>query len=124
MQEALADSLPGDTKDAEASRQRSRPQVRVSAAEVRCFHESGHVVVHQFYGHRVVEVKAGSDAEACCKLAPQDVESFAYIVACCAGRGAVDQLYGWKATSDDNWQASNDYANAFKVAYRGSFREA
>ena len=38
------------------------------------------------------------------------------IIACCAGRAAVDKFYGWKAKTDLNWKASDDHAQARECA--------
>jgi len=91
---------------------------------VRCYHEAGHSIAHQFFGHKIIEVKTGSDAEAGCRVAPQKVEALDFIVACCGGKAAVDQLYRAKATTDKNWQASKDHADAFRVALHVSDGDA
>jgi hypothetical protein len=108
-------------------RKRTRPQTRFNGLwpqEVRAFRESGHAVARHYFGHKIVEVKAGSDAEAGCWLAGgQDVEPRDFIVGCCAGKAAVDQAFG-KAGTDDNWLCSNDHADAFKVALHVSDGDA
>jgi hypothetical protein len=40
------------------------------------------------------------------------------ILACCAGKSAMDRWYGWKAKTDENWRASDDYKHARSLALR------
>jgi hypothetical protein len=39
-------------------------------------------------------------------------------IACCAGKAAMDRWYGFKAKSDENWRASDDYQQAHAIALK------
>ena len=104
----------------------------VHEQEVIAFHESGHAVVHHYFGHKLGSVAIGENSGHCALAATwtqraSDSEIavlmkreflFQNIMACMAGKCTIDRFYGYKAKSDESWRASDDYKQAFKCALR------
>jgi hypothetical protein len=82
----------------------------------KAYHEVGHMAAHTFFGHRVASVEVGENFGRC-RLAAQTVNPFDYLIACCAGKAAVDKWHGWRVKVDENWRASDDFGKAYKVAF-------
>src|SRR5438105_1588623 len=94
------------------------------------FHESGHAVIYHYFRHPVEGIAVSAD-DGHCKLVGKwkkefDREQidrvmgrdvlFEMLVAACAGKATMDRFYGYKAKSDKNWRASEDYRQAFQFA--------
>ena len=99
-------------------------------AEQIAYHESAHAVVHHCFGHPIASIEIG-DNTGRCVLLPEYEEHFntsgvvevarreslcRYIMACCAGKCAMDRWHGYKADSDHNWKQSDDYKQALSYA--------
>jgi hypothetical protein len=96
--------------------------------EVEATHEASHVIARCRFGHPVKMVEAGPDTGRCVvalswrqRFTEQKLIDLAkreslmqHAICCCAGKAGVDRLYGWKATRDTNWKASDDYRQALQ----------
>ena len=105
----------------------------VAQQECIAFHESAHAIVHHFYGHAISEVAIGENSGHC-KTETADVEADEdtlrllvkrewakqKAIACCAGKAAMDRWDGRKADAGNNWEASNDYKQAYNIALKQS----
>ena len=98
------------------------------------FHESAHAVVHHYFRHPIDRVEVGEDTGRCVvpaewyeRVSDNRISALVrrealieQIIACCAGKCAMDRLHGYKALSDDNWRASDDYKQALGYARRAN----
>ena len=83
------------------------------------YHELGHCIAHKYFGHEVDSIEVREDF-GCNWIPDQEVSPFAYIIACCAGKAAVDRWFGWKVKSDESWRNSDDHKRAYRVALKVS----
>ena len=77
------------------------------------------MIAHTYFGHKVDSVEVGDNFGGT-RLPNQTISAYEYMIACCAGKAAVDRWYGWKADSDENWRASDDYRKAYGAALQVS----
>jgi hypothetical protein len=99
-------------------------------AERIAIHECAHAVLYHCFKFPVSSVEIRGDT-GCCVAPPvwqvvlsnNQIGNLAkreglmrLIIAGCAGKAAMDKWYGYKAKSDENWRASNDYKQAFNYA--------
>jgi ATP-dependent Zn protease len=102
----------------------------VHGAEVVAFHEAAHAALCHCFNLPVSSVEVSEDTGRCVppsewslafsddgirKLVQRE-GLFRLVVASCSGKAAMDRWYGWKSKSDDNWRASDDFKQAFKLA--------
>ena len=85
------------------------------------FHESGHAVIHNYFGDDVAEVWIRGDSGNChFKVIATDDSSdiglFRAITACMAGKVAEDRGRGY--SDDKEWRASGDYRKVWDCALR------
>jgi len=90
--------------------------------ELVAFHESGHAVVHNFYGHPVVSVEIGGGTGRCTlpekfQVTWGDDESeelfrreatMQLVTGLCAGRSAMRRCHGGEHYRDHGWKNSED----------------
>jgi hypothetical protein len=102
----------------------------VTESESQAFHEAAHAAIHHYFGRPIAFVEIGEGTSRCVlpdewKEVVTDKDAWELakqgwllnnIIACCAGRAAVDRCYGYKAKDDSNWKASDDYAQARECA--------
>jgi hypothetical protein len=104
----------------------------VQQQERIAFHESAHCCIFRYFKRPVASVEIGEDTGRCVlptewqqrfgddkigELAKRE-SLIQHIIACCAGKAAMDHFHGYKAASDENWRASDDYQQARKHALR------
>lgn len=81
------------------------------------------MIAHTYFGHKVTSVEVG-DNFGVTRLPKQTVSAYEYMIACCAGKAAIDRWYGWKAKNEENWRASDDYRKAYETALQRSEGDA
>ena len=91
----------------------------VHQAELAAFHESGHAVIHDYFGDHVAEVWIRGDKRNChFKVIGTDDSSdiglFQAIAACMAGKVAEDRVRG--CSDDKEWRASKDFRKVWDYA--------
>ena len=96
--------------------------------ELAATHESAHACLHlAAFGHPLEEVVISADGDGGhCRIvsgAEWEYEPDAlakhelllqHAICCCAGRAAMDKVYGYKPKDDRNWRASEDRAQAMQ----------
>jgi hypothetical protein len=95
---------------------------RFSSMDARTIYRTWENRERELFGGVCVELnKRAAQIEFGCNWIPdQEVSPFAYIIACCGGKAAVDKWYGWKAKNDESWRASDDCKRAYRVALKVS----
>ena len=85
------------------------------------FHESGHAVIHNYFGDDVAEIwikgeKGNCHFKVIATDDSSDIGLFRAITACMAGKVAEDRVRGFP--DDKEWRASGDYRKVWDCALR------